>query len=268
MRKLEKHNSFFILLVAILVLSSAFAIGSWFPRALATGEVLLENIDLISDVLTFVSNDYVEEVPPRELITNAIQGMLQELDPHSNLLTPELAENLSERTNGEYSGIGIEFGGGVRSPEAIQQALEAGADEIILGSSLMTNENRLADWWECFPDRLVAGVDARAGRVVIRGWQETSRISAVELIRRIEGVGFSRVIYTDVATDGMMAGSNLTQLKMVAENTCMKSTASGGIGRLADIQAVKRLERIGVTGIIVGRAFYEGKLTIEELAVC
>ncbi|MFC2075629.1 S41 family peptidase [candidate division KSB1 bacterium] len=109
MKHFERHNSFFILLVAILVLSSAFAIGSWFPRAMAAGEVLLEYSRLISDVLTFVTNDYVEEVPPKELITNAIQGMLQELDPHSNLLTPEVAEDLSERTNGQYSGVGIEF---------------------------------------------------------------------------------------------------------------------------------------------------------------
>jgi C-terminal processing protease CtpA/Prc len=109
MRKLDKHSNSFVLIVAILVLSSAFAIGSWFPRALAVGEALLEYSDLFSDVLTYVNNYYVEEVPPKELITNAIDGMLQGLDPHSNLLDPEVAEDLSERTNGLYSGIGIEF---------------------------------------------------------------------------------------------------------------------------------------------------------------
>jgi phosphoribosylformimino-5-aminoimidazole carboxamide ribotide isomerase len=176
--------------------------------------------------------------------------------------------NLETLASIAATGIGIEFGGGVRSREAIQRALEAGAAAIILGSSLITDEERLADWWNRFPGRLVAGVDACEGQVVIRGWQESTRITAPELIRRIEGAGFQRVIYTDIAKDGMMEGPNVPQLKRIAESTPMEVTASGGIGKLADIQAVKTLEELGITGVVVGRAFYEGALTIEELASC
>ncbi len=91
---------------------------------------------------------------------------------------------------------------------------------------------------------------------------------ALDLIARLEETGFERMIYTDIATDGTLAGPNLDQLRAVAESTRMEVTASGGIGSVADIQAVADLATLGVTGVIVGKAFYEGKVTMEELASC
>ncbi len=166
------------------------------------------------------------------------------------------------------TGIGIELGGGIRTAEHIRQALDSGAKHVILGSSLMSNWDDLPGWLERFPGRLVAGVDARGGQVAVHGWQETTTIPALELIARLEEIGFERVIYTDIATDGTLGGANLAQLRAVSESTRMEVTASGGIGSAADIQAVAALAELGVTGVIVGKAFYDGRITLEELATC
>ncbi len=166
------------------------------------------------------------------------------------------------------TGIGIELGGGIRTAEDIEQAIGSGAGHVILGSSLMSNWDDLPDWLARFPGQLVAGVDARDGRVAVHGWRQTTTASALDLIARLEGLGFGRVIYTDIATDGMLAGPNLDQLRAVAESTQMEITASGGIGSAADIRAVAALAELGVTGVIVGKAFYDGRITLEELATC
>jgi len=166
------------------------------------------------------------------------------------------------------TGIGVELGGGIRTPEHIELALDNGVKEVILGSSLLENMDSLPGWLERFPGALVAGVDARDGWVAVRGWLETSAVEAVTLVRQLEDLGFGRVIYTDIATDGTLQGPNLPQLRAVAEMTCMEVTASGGVGSAADIERVRELAPLGVTGVIVGKAFYDGRITLEELAAC
>lgn len=166
------------------------------------------------------------------------------------------------------TGIGIELGGGIRTAEHIQQALDSGVRDVILGSSLVSNWDDLPRWLDRFPGRLVAGVDAHNGQVAVHGWQETTTIPALDLIPRLEEIGFKRLICTDIATDGTLAGPNLDQLRAVARSTRMEVTASGGVGSLADIQAVAALAELGVTGVIVGKAFYDGRISLEELATC
>ncbi|UCH09158.1 MAG: 1-(5-phosphoribosyl)-5-[(5-phosphoribosylamino)methylideneamino]imidazole-4-carboxamide isomerase [Fidelibacterota bacterium] len=166
------------------------------------------------------------------------------------------------------TGITIELGGGMRTEEYIQRALDSGVQDVVLGTHLFEEPERLSDWVARYPGRLIAGVDARDGQVVIRGWQEGTDLAALDLLPELERAGFSRAIYTDVATDGTLQGPNLEQLRKIAESTTMAVTASGGIGCLEDIQAVKALEGKGITGVIVGKAFYEGKVTLEVLAAC
>ncbi|UCH63754.1 MAG: 1-(5-phosphoribosyl)-5-[(5-phosphoribosylamino)methylideneamino]imidazole-4-carboxamide isomerase [Fidelibacterota bacterium] len=166
------------------------------------------------------------------------------------------------------TGIGIELGGGIRTSDHIQQALNSGATNVILGSSLMSNRDDLPRWLDRFPGQLVAGVDARKDRVAVHGWQETTTVPALDLITRLEDIGFRRVIYTDIATDGTLAGPNLEGLRAVSRSTRMDVTASGGIGSVADIRAVADLAGLGVTGVIVGKAFYDGRISLEELATC
>lgn len=166
------------------------------------------------------------------------------------------------------TGIGIELGGGIRTAGHIRQARDHGAENVILGSSLLSNWDDLPEWLETYPERLVAGVDARDGQVAVQGWQETTSLAGLDLIGRLEELGFGRVIYTDIAADGTLEGPNLAQLRTVAQATKMDVTASGGIGSVDDIKAVASLEPLGVTDVIVGRAFYDGRISLEELARC
>ncbi len=166
------------------------------------------------------------------------------------------------------TGIGIELGGGIRTREHIGQALSQGVQSVILGSTLLANWDDLPEWLAAYPGKLVAGVDARDGQVAVQGWQKITSIASLELMGRLETLGFDRMIYTDIATDGTLEGPNLAQLRTVAQATKMDVTASGGIGSVDDIKAVAGLEPLGVTDVIVGRAFYDGRISLEELARC
>lgn len=166
------------------------------------------------------------------------------------------------------TGIGIELGGGLRTEAHIQQALESGAQQVILGSSLLSQAEQVPQWLASNPGRLVAAVDARQGRVAVHGWQDTTTTTAKELIVRLEELGFDRLIYTDIQADGTLQGPDIPQLRAVAQATHLAVTAAGGIGSVADIQAVMALQSAGVTGVIVGKAFYDGRISLEELAAC
>lgn len=166
------------------------------------------------------------------------------------------------------TGINIELGGGLRSEGDIEKALNAGASEVILGTSLLAQRDKLAGWLHRFGGKLVAGVDSRAGRVAIRGWSEGTRIDALLLLGELEQLGFSRAIVTDIATDGALQGPNLPFLQRAAEATAMEITASGGIASPDHLRQVADLAPLGITGVIVGRAYYEGAITLAQMAQC
>jgi len=166
------------------------------------------------------------------------------------------------------TGIKIEFGGGLRSGIDIERALDAGASEIILGTSLLENQDQLSKWLARYGGKLVAGIDSRDGGVAVRGWRDRTRIDSLKLLAKLEQLGFARAIVTDVATDGAMRGPNLAYLQEVAKSTSMEITASGGVARTEDIYQIAALAPQGISGVIVGRAFYEGAISITELAKC
>ena len=166
------------------------------------------------------------------------------------------------------TGITIELGGGLRNKSHIEQAINAGASDLILGTKLLDQGPVIKEWTKLFPRRLVAGIDAKNGLVAVRGWGKTSSITAVELVKKIEPLGFSRIIYTDIQKDGMLAGPNIEQLKSIADITQLPVIASGGVSSLEDIENIKSLVYLGIEGVIVGKAIYEGKLTLWELSQC
>lgn len=176
--------------------------------------------------------------------------------------------NLSTIEKIVSTGITIELGGGLRNESHLKQAISAGAHDLILGTKLLDQIPVIKKWIKLFPGRLVAGIDAKDGLVAIQGWGKTSSITAVELVRKIESLGFSRVIYTDIQRDGMLTGPNIEQLKSIADITSLSVIASGGVSSLEDIENIKSLVDLGVEGVIVGKAIYEGKLTLRELIQC
>tara|TARA_Y100001934_G_C12296581_1_gene747716 strand:+ start:511 stop:1227 length:717 start_codon:yes stop_codon:yes gene_type:complete len=177
-------------------------------------------------------------------------------------------QNLATVEKIAKTGIEIEFGGGLRKLSHLVCAIESGVRDLILGSKLISDGNEIQEWIEQFPGRLVAGIDVKDGYIAVSGWKKTSSISAIDLVQTVTQLGFSRIIYTDIATDGMLLGPNLEQLQSISQSSSIPVTASGGVGNIFHIQSVKQLVHLGIDGIIVGKAFYEGQITINEMASC
>ncbi len=160
--------------------------------------------------------------------------------------------------------IPAEIGGGIRNPADIELYLNAGADRVILGTQAVRSPQILAEALAQFREKIVVGIDASGGKVAIEGWAETSTVSALDLARKVTELGTKTIIYTDIATDGTLKGPNLTGLEEFAKNTTANIIASGGISSLADISNIMKLEKTGVSGMIIGKALYTGALNFKE----
>ncbi|GLV56268.1 1-(5-phosphoribosyl)-5-[(5-phosphoribosylamino) methylideneamino] imidazole-4-carboxamide isomerase [Dictyobacter sp. S3.2.2.5] len=153
----------------------------------------------------------------------------------------------------------IEVGGGMRTPEHIEQVLGLGVDRVILGTVAITNRDLLRQAVERWGERIVVGLDARDGLVAISGWLETSQVAAVDLARELEALGVQRFVYTDIARDGALTGPNLKALNEMQQAVTSSLIASGGVSSLADLRA---LAHSGVEGAIVGKAIYTGAVDL------
>jgi phosphoribosylformimino-5-aminoimidazole carboxamide ribotide isomerase len=157
-------------------------------------------------------------------------------------------------------GIPVQLGGGVRDMGAIERWLTAGVARVILGSAALKNPALVRQAGAAYPGRIVVGIDARGGMVAVEGWAETSDMRALDLARRVEDAGVAAIIYTDIARDGMLGGLNLDETMACAEATRVPVIASGGVGSLADLEALRARADGRVEGVIVGRALYDGRI--------
>jgi phosphoribosylformimino-5-aminoimidazole carboxamide ribotide isomerase len=162
------------------------------------------------------------------------------------------------------AGVPFEVGGGIRNMDTIQTVLDAGADRVILGTAAHRNPGFLAEAATRFPGRIVAGIDARHGKVALSGWYETTDTDAIEFARRVETAGASRIIFTDISSDGMMGGADVEATRAVARAVGIPVTASGGISSLDDVRALTRVESDGIDEIIIGRALYLDTFTLPQ----
>ena len=164
--------------------------------------------------------------------------------------------------------VPIQFGGGLRTLEDIRLALELGADRVVLGTVAVEQPNIVSDSVEIWgAERIVVGIDARAGKVATHGWQHTSRIEATELGHRVHALGIRRVVYTDISRDGMLSGVNVEATARLGDVTGLKVIASGGVAGIGDIELLKTHEHFNIDGVVVGQAIYEGKLELKH-AIC
>jgi phosphoribosylformimino-5-aminoimidazole carboxamide ribotide isomerase len=160
--------------------------------------------------------------------------------------------------------IPVQFGGGVRSVDDARRIDELGATRIVIGTAAIENPVMLEHIVEELGSTIVVGVDARDGNVALRGWEKLSNIKAIDFAQKIAEMGVERIVYTDIARDGMLSGINLEMTREIAEASGLKVTASGGVATLDDIYALKELEQYGVDSVIIGKALYEGVFTLEE----
>ena len=154
-----------------------------------------------------------------------------------------------------------ELGGGVRDEQAIIELLGFGIDRLVVGTSAIKQPDWFRDTCRKFPNKLVLGIDARDGMVATDGWLETSSVSALELARQFEGEPIAALVYTDIATDGMMAGPNVRAMRDMQASLDLPVVASGGVTTLDD---VRDLAQAGLSGAIVGRALYEGAFQLSD----
>ncbi len=163
--------------------------------------------------------------------------------------------------------IPVQLGGGIREIAGIAAWLEAGITRVILGSAAAKNPALVREACRTFPGRIAVGIDARDGFVATEGWAETSTLQAVDLALRFEDAGVSAIIFTDIGRDGMLGGLNLAQPLDLAARISTPVIASGGVGSLADITAL-RDRAVGapgrIDGVIVGRALYDGRVDPAE----
>ena len=166
--------------------------------------------------------------------------------------------------------VPVQFGGGIRSVDDVGYILDLGATRVILGTVAVREPNVVQDAILKFgADRVVAGLDARGGMVATHGWQEQTDLSALEVARRMKDMGVELMVYTDIARDAMLTGVNLRETADLARGSGLNVIASGGIGSLADVQALLELEEPGIIGFISGQALYTGALKLPEaIAAC
>ena len=160
--------------------------------------------------------------------------------------------------------VPVQLGGGVRTLETARAMLDVGVDRVIIGTSAALNPGVAETMFRELGERVVLGVDARDGRVAVKGWEETTGEDAVEFARRMQDVGARRVVYTDISRDGMLQGVNIPAVRRMAEAVGVPIIASGGVSSLDDIKALKDLEVMGVEGAILGKALYTGDLTLGQ----
>lgn len=157
--------------------------------------------------------------------------------------------------------VPIEVGGGIRTMEAVEKYLENGVERVIIGTSALSNPEFVKAAVEKYGDRIAVGIDAKDGMVAVNGWEEVSRTSALDLAAQMAEIGVAYIIYTDIATDGMLKGPNLEAMTEMVSKVKTNIIASGGVTTIEDVD---KLKRVGVEGAIIGKALYTDRINLSE----
>jgi phosphoribosylformimino-5-aminoimidazole carboxamide ribotide isomerase len=159
----------------------------------------------------------------------------------------------------------IQLGGGIRDLDAIESYLDAGVTFVVIGTAAVKNPGFLSDACYAFPGHVIAGLDAKDGKVAVEGWSKLTGHDVLDLAKKYEEYGIEALIYTDIGRDGMMNGINIEATLKLAQNLKTPIIASGGLNSLQDVQTVcTTLVPEGIIGAIAGRALYEGKLDLKQ----
>jgi phosphoribosylformimino-5-aminoimidazole carboxamide ribotide isomerase len=161
--------------------------------------------------------------------------------------------------------VPIQLGGGIRDLDAIESYLDAGVTYVVIGTAAVKNPGFLSDACYAFPGHVIAGLDAKDGKVAVEGWSKLTGHDVLDLAKKYEDYGIEALIYTDIGRDGMMTGVNIDATLRLAQSTKTPIIASGGLNGIADVEAIcAKLVPEGVIGAIAGRALYEGKIELQK----
>ncbi len=161
----------------------------------------------------------------------------------------------------QQSGLSVELGGGIKTREDVDAVAEAGAARLVIGSAAVTHPEVVDYALSCYGNRVAVGIDCLNGQVRTAGWEQNSGLSGLELAQKMEEKGVRTLIFTDIATDGMLSGPSFGQLAALQKAVKCNIVASGGVTTLDD---VKRLRDMGLYGAIIGKAYYAGTIDLAE----
>lgn len=198
----------------------------------------------------------------KEFEANGIRFLhLVDLDgaKSKHIVNYKVLENMAQTTS-----LHIDFGGGIKSNEDVKIAFESGANQLTGGSIAVQEPALFLSWLEQYgPERILLGADANQRMIATHGWLATSGIDVVDFIRSFEQKGIQSVVCTDISKDGMLQGPSLDLYKEIMQETGVQLIASGGVSSIDDLQQLKAL---GCAGAIIGKAIYEGRITLNELS--
>jgi len=178
---------------------------------------------------------------------------------------PKNEKVIREMIRAAGDGVPIQLGGGIRDLDTIESYIDAGVAYVVIGTAAVKNPGFLSDASYAFPGRIIAGLDAKDGKVAVEGWSKLTGHDVVDLARKYEDYGIEALVYTDIGRDGMMSGINLEATLKLAQAIKTPLIASGGLNSLQDVQSVcETLVPEGVIGAIAGRALYEGKIDFRK----
>jgi len=160
--------------------------------------------------------------------------------------------------------IPVQLGGGIRSVETAQAMLDLGVERVVIGTSAVLDRDFARTMFETLGDQVILGLDASDGFVATHGWQQVSDLRAVDFAREMEKLGARRIIHTDISRDGMLEGVNLPAMEEMARAVSIPVIASGGVTTIEDIRNLRKLEPLGIEGVITGKALYTGSLDLRE----
>lgn len=160
--------------------------------------------------------------------------------------------------------IPVEVGGGLRVLENAMRYRDRGADRVILGTAAVASPGVVQEALRLWREAVAVAIDAKDGKVSLAGWQEVTVMDVLDLVAKVKAWGVPRIEYTDVVRDGTLVGPNLAGIEQVARASGLRITAAGGVSTLEDLRGLKALTGLGVDEVVVGKALYEGRLTLAE----
>ena len=178
---------------------------------------------------------------------------------YGKLTNISLLEKIIKKIN-----IPVQMGGGIRNYKEVKRLINMGVSRVILGTILWKDKPLAKRLFRDFSEKIIAGIDAREGYVAIEGWQNITPVGALDFAKEMERLGARRIIYTDIKRDGTLIGPNIGNIEEMVKSVSIPLICSGGITSLDDIKKLKRLEDLGLEGIIIGKALYKGRIILEE----
>ena len=205
-----------------------------------------------------VYSHHPEEIAADFAACGATHIHLVDLEGARSGETPNLETVLKIREN---TGLFCEIGGGIRSMETVERYLSAGLDRVILGTAAVEDENFLRRAVDRYGEKISTGADIRDGMISVKGWTQQSAVTTEEFFEKMQTLGVSTVICTDISRDGAMRGTNREMYRRLSERYRVRITASGGVSTLEDVISLREM---GLYGAIIGKAYYTGDLNLKE----